>query len=182
MVGLEPCTPSFLVAPTISKSWPRTPKALRPSKSRQSPRVTNPHTFTWPEHSANQWYAPWNPWSLRKSSSNKRKRIPNEQEHNLLLSLAAVDLQSGKGSSRDVGGLIYRPRKGGKPLEKSLNSSTVGWTDGSPCARVGSSGHPQVLEIAVEPSNPVSAPTLSSDAPLVYPVLKSTQSVWYYVV
>jgi hypothetical protein len=39
-------------APTISKSSPRTPKSPRPFRSRQTPRVTSPHTFSWPEHSA----------------------------------------------------------------------------------------------------------------------------------
>jgi hypothetical protein len=32
---------------------------------------------------------------------------------NFDLSLAAMDLQNGKGSSREAGGLIYRPSKGG---------------------------------------------------------------------
>jgi hypothetical protein len=40
----------------------------------------------------------------------KRKRIPNGKN---TLSLAAMDLQNGKGSSREAGGHIYRPSKGG---------------------------------------------------------------------
>jgi hypothetical protein len=72
----------FLKAPTISQSSPRTLQTPRPSRSRQSPRVTVPHTFTWPEHSAKPWYALWNPWSLRKSSPNKRRWIPNGQNTN----------------------------------------------------------------------------------------------------
>jgi hypothetical protein len=38
---------------------------------------------------------------------------PKLQEHTLLLSLAAMDLQNGKDSSREAGGHIYRPSKGG---------------------------------------------------------------------
>jgi hypothetical protein len=38
---------------------------------------------------------------------------PKWQEHTLLLSLAAMDLQNGKGNSREAGGHIYRPSKGG---------------------------------------------------------------------
>jgi hypothetical protein len=96
----------FLEAPTISKSSPRTLQTLRPSGSHQSPRVTSPHTFTWPKHLAKSWYAPWNPWSLRNSSSNKRKMNPKWAKHYLLISLVAVDLHSGKGSPRDAGGHI----------------------------------------------------------------------------
>jgi hypothetical protein len=70
-------TSSFLEAPTISKSSPRTPKAPRPSRSCQTPRVTNPHTFSWLEHSAKLCMHLENPWSLRKSSSMMRKRISN---------------------------------------------------------------------------------------------------------
>jgi hypothetical protein len=38
---------------------------------------------------------------------------PKCQEDTLLLSLAAMDLQNGKGSSREAGDHIYRPSKGG---------------------------------------------------------------------
>jgi hypothetical protein len=44
---------------------------------------------------------------------NQEEESPNLQEHTLLLSLAAMDLQSDKGSSREAGGLIYRPSKEG---------------------------------------------------------------------
>jgi hypothetical protein len=49
----------------------------------------------------------------KKELLNEEEENPKWQEHTLLLSLAAVDLQNGKGSSREVGGHIYRPRKGG---------------------------------------------------------------------
>jgi hypothetical protein len=39
----------------------------------------------------------------------KRKRIPKWQQHTLLLSLAAMDLQNSKGSSREAGGLFIGP-------------------------------------------------------------------------
>jgi hypothetical protein len=44
---------------------------------------------------------------------NQEEENPNWQEHTLLLSLVAMDLQSDKGSSREAGGLIYRPSTGG---------------------------------------------------------------------
>jgi hypothetical protein len=44
---------------------------------------------------------------------NQEEENPNWLEHTLLLSLAAMDLRSGKGSSREVGGLIYTPSKEG---------------------------------------------------------------------
>jgi hypothetical protein len=73
---------------------------------------------------------------------NQEEENPKWQEHTLLLSLAAMDLQNGKVNSREAGGHIYRPSKGGWPLEKvSWKSSTVGWTDGLPLQSVGSSGH-----------------------------------------
>jgi hypothetical protein len=42
-------------------------------------------------------------------------QITTEQKHMVLhlLSLAAMDLQNDKGSSREAGGHIYRPSKGG---------------------------------------------------------------------
>jgi hypothetical protein len=49
----------------------------------------------------------------KKEHLNEEEINPNRKEHTLLLSKAAIDLQSGKGSSREVGGLIYRPSKGG---------------------------------------------------------------------
>jgi hypothetical protein len=49
----------------------------------------------------------------KKELLNEEEENPKWQEHTLLLSLAAVDLQNGKGSSREAGGHIYRPRKGG---------------------------------------------------------------------
>jgi hypothetical protein len=101
----------FLEAPTTSKSSLRTLQTPRPSRSCQSPRLTNPHTFTWPEHSAKPWYAPWNPRSLRKSSPNKKKMNPKWEKEYLFLFLAVVDLQSGKGSSRNERGHMYRPKE-----------------------------------------------------------------------
>jgi hypothetical protein len=44
---------------------------------------------------------------------NQEEENPKWQEHTLLLSLAAMDLQSGKGSSKEAGGLIYRLSIGG---------------------------------------------------------------------
>jgi hypothetical protein len=54
----------------------------------------------------------------------KRKKIPNG--NTLLLSLAAVDLQNGKGNSREVGGHIYRPSVDAKsaPYAKHTASRT----------------------------------------------------------
>jgi hypothetical protein len=49
----------------------------------------------------------------KKKHLNEEEENPKWQEHTLLLSLAAMDLQSGKGSSGEVGGLIYRPSIGG---------------------------------------------------------------------
>jgi hypothetical protein len=49
----------------------------------------------------------------KKEQLNEEEENPKWQEHTLLLSLAAMDLQSGKGSSREVGGLIYGPSIGG---------------------------------------------------------------------
>jgi hypothetical protein len=49
----------------------------------------------------------------KKELLNEEEENPNEQEHNLLLSLAVADLQSGKGSSRDEEGHIYRTSKRG---------------------------------------------------------------------
>jgi hypothetical protein len=43
---------------------------------------------------------------------NQEEENPKWQEHTLLLSLAAMDLQNGKGSSREAGRLIYRPSIG----------------------------------------------------------------------
>jgi hypothetical protein len=40
----------------------------------------------------------------KKEFLDEEEENPKWQEHTLLLSLAAVDLQSGKGSSRDAGG------------------------------------------------------------------------------
>jgi hypothetical protein len=41
----------------------------------------------------------------KKEDLNEEEENPKWQEHTLLLSLAAMDLQSGKGSSREAGGL-----------------------------------------------------------------------------
>jgi hypothetical protein len=49
----------------------------------------------------------------KKELLNKEEENPKWQKHTLLLSLAAVDIQNGKGSSREAGGHIYRPSKGG---------------------------------------------------------------------
>jgi hypothetical protein len=54
----------------------------------------------------------------KKELLNEEEENPKWQEHTLLLSLAAVDLQNGKDNSREAGGHIYRPSKGGKPLQK----------------------------------------------------------------
>jgi hypothetical protein len=40
----------------------------------------------------------------KKELLNEEEENPKWQEHILLLSLAAIDLQNGKGSSRDEGG------------------------------------------------------------------------------
>jgi hypothetical protein len=48
----------------------------------------------------------------KKELLNEEEENPKWQEHTLL-SLAAVDLHNGKGSSREVGGHIYRPNKEG---------------------------------------------------------------------
>jgi hypothetical protein len=57
-------------------------------------------------------YAPWKPLITKKELLNEEEENPKWQEHTLL-SLAAVDLHNGKGSSREVGGHIYRPNKEG---------------------------------------------------------------------
>jgi hypothetical protein len=49
----------------------------------------------------------------KKELLNEEEENPKWQEHTLLLSLAAVDLQNGKDSSKEAGGHIYRPSKGG---------------------------------------------------------------------
>jgi hypothetical protein len=49
----------------------------------------------------------------KKELLNEEEENLEWQEHTLLFSLAAIDLQNGKGSSREEGGLIYRPSKGG---------------------------------------------------------------------
>jgi hypothetical protein len=49
----------------------------------------------------------------KKEHLNEEEENPKWQEHTLLLSSAAMDLQSGKGSSREARGLIYRPSKEG---------------------------------------------------------------------
>jgi hypothetical protein len=49
----------------------------------------------------------------KKELLNEEEENPKWQEQTLLLSLAAVDLQNGKGNSREAGGHIYRPIKGG---------------------------------------------------------------------
>jgi hypothetical protein len=49
----------------------------------------------------------------KKELLNEEEENPKWKEHTLLLSLAAMDLQNGKGSSREAGGHIYRPSKGG---------------------------------------------------------------------
>jgi hypothetical protein len=46
----------------------------------------------------------------KKELLKQDEENPSEKENNLLLSLALVDLQSDKGSSRE--GHIYRPSKG----------------------------------------------------------------------
>jgi hypothetical protein len=43
----------------------------------------------------------------KKELLNEEEENPKWQDHTLLLSLAAVDLQNGKGSSRDDGGVIF---------------------------------------------------------------------------
>jgi hypothetical protein len=48
-----------------------------------------------------------------KELLNEDEENPKWKEHALLLSLATVELQNGKGSSREAGGHIYRPSKGG---------------------------------------------------------------------
>jgi hypothetical protein len=45
-----------------------------------------------------------NSWSLRKKAPNQEEENPKWQEHTLLLSLAAMDLQNGQGSFREAGG------------------------------------------------------------------------------
>jgi hypothetical protein len=49
----------------------------------------------------------------KKELLNEEEENPKWQEHTLLLSLVVVDLQNGKGSSREAVGHIYRPSKGG---------------------------------------------------------------------
>jgi predicted enzyme related to lactoylglutathione lyase len=49
----------------------------------------------------------------KKELLNEEKENPKWQELTLLLYLAAADLQNGKGSSKEAGGHIYRPIKGG---------------------------------------------------------------------
>jgi hypothetical protein len=49
----------------------------------------------------------------KKELLNEEEENPKWQEHTLLLSLATVDLQNGKGSSREAGGHMYSPNKGG---------------------------------------------------------------------
>jgi hypothetical protein len=49
----------------------------------------------------------------KKELLNEEEENPKWQEHTLLLSLAAADLQNGKGSLREAGDHIYRPSKGG---------------------------------------------------------------------
>jgi hypothetical protein len=42
----------------------------------------------------------------KKELPNEEEENPKWQEHTLLISLAVVDLQNGKGSSREVGGIF----------------------------------------------------------------------------
>jgi hypothetical protein len=51
---------------------------------------------------------------------NQEEENPNWQEHTLLLSKAAMDLQSGKGSSRKAGGLFIGLAKKASHWKKSL--------------------------------------------------------------
>jgi hypothetical protein len=165
-----------LEAPTISKSSPRTLQTPRPSRSRQTPRVTSPHTFTWPKHSAKPCMHLENSWSLRKMALKQEEENLKWQEHTLL-SLAAMDLQNGKGSSREAGGHIYTP-------SSSWKSSIVGWTDGLPPAKRRIIRSLIASNIVVEPRNPYNAPTLYIDAQSHHPVLRTPHSggggtVWF---
>jgi hypothetical protein len=49
----------------------------------------------------------------KKELLNVEEVNPKWQEHTLLLSLVAVDLQNDKGNSKEAGGHIYRPSKEG---------------------------------------------------------------------
>jgi hypothetical protein len=55
----------------------------------------------------------------KKEHLNEEEENPKWQEHTLLLSLAAMDLQSGKGSSREVGGLFIGLAKKASHWKKS---------------------------------------------------------------
>jgi hypothetical protein len=58
-------------------------------------------------------YAPRKLLITKKQALKQEEENPKWQEHTLLLSLAAMDFQNGKDSSREAGGHIYRPGKGG---------------------------------------------------------------------
>jgi hypothetical protein len=118
-------------------------------------------------------YAPWNSCSLRKNALNQEEENPKWQEHTLLLSLAAMDLQNGKGNSKEVGGLFI-----GLALEASC------WKK-SP-EKVVPLDEPMVppaerriirslirANMVVEPWNPDNTPTLYTDAPSDHLVLKA---------
>jgi hypothetical protein len=51
--------------------------------------------------------------TTKKELLNEEEDNPKWKKHTLLLSLAVVDLQNGKGSSREPGGHIYRLSNGG---------------------------------------------------------------------
>jgi hypothetical protein len=80
----------------------------------------------------------------KKELLNEEEENPKWKEHTLLLSLAAVDLQSGKGSSREEGVIfigLEREASRWKRFPEKVVPSDEPMV--SPCASVGSSGHSQ---------------------------------------
>jgi hypothetical protein len=79
----------------------------------------------------------------KKEVFKKEEENPKWQEHTLLLSLAAMDLQNGKGSSRKAGGAIFiglaREASCWKRFPEKVVASDEPMV--SPCASVGLSCH-----------------------------------------
>jgi hypothetical protein len=109
-------------------------------------------------------YAPWKLLITKKEALKQEEENPKWQEHTLLLSLAAMDLQNGKGSSREARGSYLYVNRWSPPAKRRIIRCLT------------------TPNIAVEPRNPDNAPTLYTDAPSDHPVLKTPHSERYCMI
>jgi hypothetical protein len=157
--------------PQSPRAHQEPPKSLRPSRSHQTPRVTSPHIFTWPEHSDKPCMHLEHSWSLRRTPQWRGRESQMARTHSPSL-LGCNRSSEWQRQLKRGRGHIYRP-------SISWKSSTVGWTDGHPLHKgriIRSLTEPN---IAVEPRNPDNTPIVYTDASSDHPVLKPSHSGRY---